>query len=197
MTVVIGLTGSIGTGKSTVTRQFAALGAKTISADRTVHMLLAKGGAAVEKVGRLFPHALEKGAINREELGKAVFSDSQALKKLEAILHPLVAEAETHFVEQMRRKKIRVVVMDIPLLFETNAEQRCDMVVVTTCSPLLQRQRVLKRKHMSEEKLCQILARQLPDAEKCRRADFIVQTGLGREYSMRAVKEIMEAVHAA
>lgn len=197
MTVVLGLTGSIGTGKSTVTRQFAQLGAKTLNADHIVHHLLAKKGAAVEAVAKAFPKAHENGAINRQVLGKLVFGDDKALKKLEAMLHPLVVQAEEEFVSHMKRKRARLVVLDIPLLFETKAHGCFDAVVVTTCPPLLQRQRVLRRKHMSEEKFTQILARQMSDAEKCRRADFIVQTGLGRDYSMRAVKEIMEAVCAA
>lgn len=197
MTIVIGLTGSIGMGKSTVTAQFEHLGAATSNADSIVHQLLGKGGRAVADVAQAFNGVEKDGAIDRQALGKLVFADDAKLKKLESILHPLVVAEETRFVAAARAKGVDVVVMDIPLLFETGAELRCDATVVVTCPELIQRQRVLARPGMTEEKFRQILLHQMDNREKCARADFVVDTGLGKGHSMRCVREIMEIVREA
>lgn len=195
--IVIGLTGSIGMGKSTVTRQFAALGAKTISADTIVHKLLAQGGKAVKEVAKHFPSVVKAGAVDRKALGKIVFADGQKLALLEQILHPMVVIEEEHFVLKQKSKGAQMVVLDIPLLFETGAESRMDAVVVATAPYFIQRQRVLAREGMTEEKFKSILQNQMSDAEKKARADFVVETGQGKAYSFKRVKEIVEKLRAA
>lgn len=195
--IVLGVTGSIGMGKSTVTRQFAALGARTISADTIVHKLLAKRGKAVRAVAKVFPEVVKNGAVDRKALGKIVFADKKRLAKLEAILHPMVVTEEERFVARHKSKGVKIVVLDIPLLFETGAERRMDRVVVVTAPPSIQRQRVLKRPHMTEEKFKRILKSQMPDIEKRKRADYVVETGQGKAHSFKRVKEIMSEIHAS
>lgn len=195
-TVIIGLTGSIGMGKSTVAAQFASLGIEVLSADAIVHALLAKGGAAAEAVGRQFPEAAQNGAINRQALGNIVFGDREKLKLLESILHPLVVAEENRFIERKRGEKAKYAVLEIPLLYETGAEKRCDAVVVVTAPSFLQKYRVLKRPGMTKERLACILSQQMPDGEKRARADFIVQTGLGKAYSLLQVKRILKVLDA-
>jgi dephospho-CoA kinase len=189
--IVIGLTGSIGTGKSTIARQFARLGAATLDSDKVVHALLAKGGEAVEEVARLFPAARVNGAIDRKLLGREVFGKPVKLKLLESVIHPLVRKAQDEFIRKSRRAVRRFVVLDIPLLFETEGEKRCDYVVVTDASPFLQRQRVLARPGMTEEKFTAVVAAQMPAFQKRRRADFVICTGLGRYVSQKEVKRIL------
>jgi dephospho-CoA kinase len=189
--IVIGLTGSISMGKSVAARQFTLCGADVCDSDRLVHRLLGKGGAAVEKVGALFPGALAGEAINRAALGREVFGDPGRLKQLEAILHPMVRRLQEQFLTKARIHRRRVVVLDIPLLFETRAEKRCDCTVVATAPAFLQRQRALRRPGMTREKLARILAQQMPDAQKRKRADFIIFTGIGKYNSLRMVKRIL------
>lgn len=186
--IVIGLTGSIGMGKSTVTRQFAALGAKTCNADAIVHRLLAYGGAAVSAVKAAFPSVVKEGTVDRKALGSIVFSDANQLRTLEKILHPLVVREERLFVRNAKQKGARLCVMDIPLLFETGAQKRCDQVVVVSAPPMIQRQRVLRRPGMSPKRLHDILSRQMPDRQKRRRADKVIHTGIGMAYSFRQLK---------
>lgn len=185
--IVIGLTGGIGMGKSTVTAQCAILGAKTINADDIVHQLLQPSGAAYQQVADAFPEAVKGNNIDRPSLGKIVFHDPQKLNVLEAILHPLVIEAEENFVHAMAMKGASCVVLDIPLLFETGAQSRMDISVLVTAPALIQTQRVLKRPHMTLEKLNAIRTRQMPDNEKRQYADIIINTGLGKGVSMRQV----------
>lgn len=191
---ILGLTGSIGMGKSTVAGQLASLGARVCDADSIVHKLLGKGGAAVEAVGNAFPGIVNNGAVDRKALGSIVFHDQAKMKTLEAILHPLVVAEEKAFIEKYTNDKVDIVVLEIPLLYETGAEKRCDAVMVVTAPPFIQRRRVLERSHMTAERLDAIIAMQMPDKEKRRRAQFIVQTGLGRGYSMRQVKTIVEKI---
>lgn len=193
---IIGLTGSIGMGKSTVASQLAALGAEVCSADDIVHALLAKNGAAVAAVARYFPETEKDGAIDRKALGRIVFHDKEKLKTLEGILHPLVIAEENAFIEQKRKEGAHTVVLEIPLLYETGAEKRCDAVIVVTAPPGTQKKRVLGRMHMTEETFRRILEQQMPDHEKQKRADFIVQTGFGRAYSFYQVKRILKKLHA-
>lgn len=194
--IVLGLTGSIGMGKSTLARQFAQAGAKVIAADALVHALLSKDGAAVGPVAALIPQALEHGAINREVVGRCVFNNTPLLQQLESILHPLVRRAELGFIARQERLGAKLAVLDIPLLFETGGEELCDATVVATAPRFLQQQRVLARPGMTEEKFASILARQLPDAQKRARADFVVHTGLGRAYSRRQINAIIKELRA-
>ena len=187
-THVIGLTGSIGMGKSTVTRQLEQLGAKTCNADAIVHQLMSRGGKAVEAVAALFPGTLKDGAIDRQTLGKIVFGDKERMKALEAILHPLVVAEEEAFVHRHAANGAKLVVLDIPLLYETSAQDRFDEVIVVSAPAFLQWQRVSRRPGMSAEKYKKILASQIPDRQKRRLADMVVATGLGRGYSLRQLK---------
>jgi dephospho-CoA kinase len=192
--IVIGLTGSIGMGKTTVAKLFKQCGAAVCDSDAIVHELLGHRGKAVSKVAALFAGVQEGEAINRTLLGKAVFDNAAHLQKLEALLHPLVRAAQEHFIRRARLAKKSVVVLDIPLLFETARHERCDYTVVVTAPHFLQRQRVLKRLHMSEEKLARVLARQMKDSEKRKRADFIIQTGLGKCESLKEVRRILKKI---
>jgi len=187
---IIGLTGSIGTGKSTAARMLARLGLPVHDADATVHALFARGGKAVPAVAAAFPEAVVNGAVDRAVLGRQVFGDPAALRRLEAIVHPLVRAAEADFLRRQRRRHAHAVVLDIPLLFETGAERRCDLVVVVTCPRFLQAQRVLARPGMTRTRLDQIRAQQVPEAEKCRRADLVIPTGCGPRPALRKIKGV-------
>ncbi|HIM44696.1 MAG TPA: dephospho-CoA kinase [Alphaproteobacteria bacterium] len=198
--MILGLTGSIGMGKSTATRAFARFGAAIWDADAEVHRLMAKGGAAVAAVTAAFPEArIEEGdgaAVDRQILGKSVFADKAQLRRLEAILHPMVRRAERRFLAAASRRRCRLAVLDIPLLFETGGEARCDATAVVSAPEFVQRARVLSRRGMTAEKYDAILARQMPDWEKCRRADFVIRTGLNKRDSERAARRIAEILAA-
>lgn len=189
--VVIGLTGGIGMGKSTVARQFALLGAKICSADACVHELMGSGGAAVAEIQKHFPDTVKGKVVDRKILGQIVFADKQKLLLLENILHPLVRQMEDDFVTLSKRLGAKMVVLDIPLLFETGGENRVDLTVVVTAPAFLQRQRVMARKAMTTEKFERILASQMQDLEKRKLADFVIPTGLGKAYSFKMVKELV------
>ncbi|MFZ5791412.1 MAG: dephospho-CoA kinase [Pseudomonadota bacterium] len=189
--IVLGLTGSIGMGKSTAAALLRRLGVPVHDADAAVHRLLARGGLAVPLVAAAFPGVVENGAVDRRALGRIVFADPAALERLEAILHPLVRREERRFLARARAERRRLAALDIPLLFETGAETRCDRVVVVSAPRRVQLARVLKRAGMTRERLAGIEARQMSDTEKCRRADFVVQTGLGRRLSLRAMHRIV------
>ena len=192
--VVLGLTGSIGMGKTTVANALRATGAAVFDADAAVHRLLGPGGEAVDVVLARFPDAASgegaARAVDRGALGARVFADPEALAALEAILHPRVRAGERRFLAASQRRGCRLAVLDIPLLFETGGEARCDATVVVSAPSFVQRARVLGRARMSEERLAAILARQMPDAEKRRRADFVIQTGLDRRVSRLAARRI-------
>ncbi len=190
--ITIGLTGGIGMGKSTVGRQFVRLGASFYCADTAVHRLVAKGGAAVKPIQKAFPGAVKSGAVDRKALAKLVFGDAKKLKKLESILHPLVRKEEEKFMKREKKIGTKLVVADIPLLFETDKPGRFDYIIVASAPPAVQRARVMARKGMTEEKFKAILARQMPDKEKQKRADFVVNTGKGRAYSLRQIKKIIK-----
>ncbi len=184
---VLGLTGSIGMGKSTAAAMLRRLGLPVHDADATVHRLFGRGGAAVAPIAAAFPGVVRDGAVDRKALGAVVFGDPAALRRLEAIVHPLVRAAEGEFLRRARRRRVRLVVLDIPLLYETGGAGRCDAVAVVTAPPFLQAQRVLRRPGMTPERLAAIRAAQMPDAEKRRRADFVIPTGLGRRPTLRAL----------
>lgn len=188
---ILGLTGSIGMGKSTAAAMLRRLGVPVHDADATVHRLLAKGGAAVPAIEVAFPGVVEMGAVNRQELGRRVFGQPAELLRLEAILHPLVRQAETCFLKRQRRCGARLVVLDVPLLFETGGHRRCDAVAVVTAPAFLQEQRVLRRAGMNAAKLAAIRAQQMPDGEKRRRADFVLPTGTGKLPVLRRLKRIV------
>ena len=192
--MILGLTGSIGMGKSTATQTFSRLGAAVWDADLEVHRLTGPGGAAVAAVTEAFPEArsVESGAVtvDRQVLGKLVFSDETALKRLENIVHPLVRRAERKFLAAAERRNCQISVLDIPLLFETGGETRCDATVVVSAPRFVQRTRVLSRPGMTEDKFNGILARQMPDWEKRRRANFVIHTGLSRRESVRQSQKI-------
>ena len=190
--IVIGLTGSIGMGKSTVARQCALLGAKTLNSDAVVHRLMQRSGRAFAAVSSAFPAAVEGGIIDRKKLGAIVFADEKKLKNLEAILHPLVIEEEKKFAAAQKKLGTKIVVLDIPLLFETGDDARMDMTLVASAPVFIQAQRVLARPNMTREKLAQIRKKQMPDREKRKRADFIVHTSLGKAASMRQIKILWE-----
>lgn len=194
--IVVGLTGSIGMGKSTAGRMLVEMGIPLHDADEAVHRLMGPGGAAVDAVLREFPAAAaEKDGekyIDRQALGKEVIGDPEKLKKLEAILHPLVQQDADEFVETMRKKGETVVVLDIPLLFEVGRDADMDVTVCISAPKDIQRQRVLARPNMTEEKFEKIVASQLPDAEKRKRADFVISSAEGLE-PMRAALEDLAA----
>lgn len=185
----LGVTGSIGMGKSTTSKMFAAQGVPVIDADSIVHDLY-KGEAAAA-IEHAFPETTDKDGVDRAKLSKILTGNPDSFKVLEAIVHPLVWQKEREALERAQQSGADIVVLDIPLLFENNAEARVDKVVVVTCDPEVQRQRVLRRPGMTEEKFAMILARQLPDAEKRKRADFLIDTGLGLDHAARRVKEIL------
>jgi dephospho-CoA kinase len=189
--IVIGLTGSIGMGKSTATTTFRRIGIPVFDADAAVHRLQARGGRAVAPVGAAFPGSVRDGAVDREALRRAVLTDPTALKRLERIVHPLVRDAERRFLARARREGRRLVVLDVPLLLETGGEKRVDRVVVVSAPAAVQAVRVLRRPGMTAERLASIRARQMADAEKRRRADHVIRTGLSRRFAQAAIVRLV------
>jgi len=190
--IVLGLTGSIGMGKTTAAITLRRLGVPLFDADRVVHRLLAAGGAAVGPVAASFAGVRAvKGGIDRSLLGQRVFGDPEALSRLERILHPMVEACEKRFVNLARARREPIVVLDIPLLFESRSERRCDFVIVVSAPRLVQQQRVMRRSGMTQGRLAAILRNQMPDREKRRRADFVVTTGLSRRLSLRRLRAIL------
>lgn len=192
--ILLGLTGSIGMGKSTTTAMFADLGAVVWNADDAVHRLYAPGGAAVGPVGEAFPGVVVNGAVDRTRLAEALGKDDTAFRRLEAIVHPLVAQGRAADLEAARTAGVKLAVLDIPLLFETGGDRAVDAVVVVTADPAIQAERVLARPGMTRERFDAILARQMPDAEKRARADFVIDTGRGLEAARAEVEAIVAAV---
>jgi dephospho-CoA kinase len=193
--IVLGLTGSIGMGKSTTARLFAEAGAAVHDADAAVHALYAPGGAAVAPVSAAFAGVLgADGGIDRRKLGAAVAGDPAGLARLEAIVHPLVAADRAIFLEKARAAGTRLAVLDLPLLFETGAEAAVDAVAVVSAPLAVQRARVLARPGMTEAKFEALLARQWPDSEKRARADFVIDTGAGIEAARDQVRDIVASL---
>jgi len=189
--IVLGLTGSIGMGKSTAATMLRRLGVPVHDADAVVHALLGPGGAAVAAVGAAFPGVAAGGAVDRGKLGARVFGDAAALTRLEGILHPMVRRSARRFLLQAARRRAPLAVLDIPLLYETGAEAICDAVVVVSAPAFLQKDRVLGRGGMTPARFAAIQAKQMPDAEKRRRADFVVETGLSRGATLRRLEAIV------
>lgn len=192
--IVLGLTGSIGMGKSTTTRLFAEAGAVTWNADDAVHALYAAGGAAVGPVGEAFPGTVVDGAVNRDRLARALGDDRDAFRRLETIVHPLVAQGRLGELEAARAAGVKLAVLDIPLLYETGGDRAVDAVVVVTAPAEVQAARVLARPGMTRGRLDALLARQLPDAEKRARADFVIDTAQGLDAARAQVEAIVGTV---
>lgn len=190
--IVLGLTGSIGMGKSTTAKMFADEGVPVHDSDAAVHRLYA--GAAAPLIEARFPGVVVDGAVDRSRLAQAVLGNPEALKALEAIIHPLVRADADAFLAEHRARGAPIVLLDIPLLFETGGMDRVDRIVVVSAPAEEQRARVLRRPGMTEEKFEAILARQVPDAEKRRRADFVIDTGGGKETARAAVRTILAAL---
>jgi len=190
--IVLGLTGSIGMGKSATAAMFADAGVPVHDADAEVARLYAFGGAAVGPVGRAFPGVVRDGVIDREALREAVIGKAEALAALEAIVHPLAAEAQRHFRARAIADKASLVVLDIPLLYETGGDRTCDHVAVVTAPAEVQRARVLSRAGMSPERFDAILAKQVPDAEKRAKADFVISTAFGFDFTRAHVAAIVD-----
>lgn len=183
-------------GKSTTAAMFADLGAPVWDADAAVHRLYAEGGAAVAPVGEAFPGVVRDGSVDRKALGALVHSDHAAFERLEAIVHPLVASDRAAFLAKAEAEGHGVAVLDIPLLFETGAQDKVDAVVVVTAPAEMQRARVLARPGMDETKLAALLERQTPDHHKREHADFVIDTSLGLESARARVKTVLEAIHS-
>ena len=192
--ILLGLTGSIGMGKSTTTAMFADLGAVVWNADDAVHAHYAPGGAAVEPIGEAFPGVVVDGAVDRTRLAEALGRDDTAFRRLEMIVHPLVAAGRLADLETARAAGVKLAVLDIPLLFETGGDRGVDAVVVVTADAQTQRERVLARPGMTVDRFEAILSRQMPDAEKRRRADFVIDTGRGLGAARTQVAEIVGMV---
>lgn len=187
----IGLTGSIGMGKTETARMFHEAGIPVFDSDAAVHNLLGKDGAAVDLVEMMFPGVKKSKKIDRELLGKKVFGDVQALGKLEKILHPMVSEMRNEFV---KTTKSDLVVFDIPLLFEKSYESECDFIVVVSASEQIQKKRVMSRPGMTEKRFQNILDNQMPDANKREKANFIIQTDKGFDYARAQVQQVINQI---
>ncbi|HOO51329.1 MAG TPA: dephospho-CoA kinase [Alphaproteobacteria bacterium] len=190
---VIGLTGSIGMGKSVAGAMLQRMGIPVFDSDACVREVSAPHGKAFATIAQTFPEAWDKNkcTIDRQKLGEIVFFDDQARDKLEAILHPFVWHAQKEFLKAARQRKCEFAVLDIPLLFETGAQSRCDIVIVVSAPYLIQEQRVLARPNMDREKFQAILNRQMPQEEKNKLADYVIQTGLGRAHTLRQLKALI------
>jgi dephospho-CoA kinase len=193
---VLGLTGGIGMGKSTAAAAFRRAHIPVFDADAAVHRMQARGGRAVRAIGVAFPGTVRDGAVDRAALRQAVLGRPDALKRLEGILHPMVMEEETEFVARARRHRQRAAVLDIPLLFETHGDRRVDQIIVVTAPPSVQMQRIRQRRRMSDADIRAVIARQMPDAEKRKRADTIIRTGLSRHYSLRQLRRVIREILA-
>lgn len=188
---VLGLTGGIGMGKSNAASALRRAGLPVFDADAAVHRLQARGGAAVRAIEAAFPGSVIDGAVDRASLRRAVLGDAAALKRLEAIVHPLVRQAERRFLARARRDGRRLVVLDVPLLLETGGERRVDHVVVVSAPGPVQRARVRRRGTMSAQQIEAVIGRQMPDREKRRRADTVVRTGLSRHHTLNQLRRLV------
>lgn len=182
-------------GKSATADMFRKFGIPVHDADATVHKLMGRKGRATAKINQVFPGCLDdQGCVDRQKLGTKVFGDEAALKKLEAILHPMVREEEHKFLRIQHLRRCKIVVLDIPLLFETRGEKRCDAVCVVSASKTLQAKRVLARSGMTQEKFSAILKKQMPNVEKVKRADYVIFTGSGYRTARNQVKKILQDI---
>ncbi len=194
--ILLGLTGGIGMGKSTAAGAFRRARVPVFDADAAVHALQARGGAAVAAIAALRPETLRHGAIDRDALRAAVLADPALLARLEAVLHPLVRAAERRFVQAARRRGCPLAVLDVPLLLETGGEARVDLVLVVSASPAVQAARVQRRRRMSAAEVARLVARQMPDLAKRRRADVVLPTGLSRAHALRRLRRLLALLRA-
>ena len=198
---VLGLTGGMGMGKTTVARMFRQAGVPVFDSDATVHRLQGPGGAAVVPIGKLVPAALVRNAdgefsLDRQELRKAVMAQPALIRQLEKIIHPLVFAARDRFFTRCRRRGVDWVVIDVPLLFETGGDARCDRVVVVSAPRRTQVRRIARRRSMSPAEAARMIARQMPDHEKRRRADVVINTGLSMAHTRREVRALVRELRA-
>lgn len=189
--IILGLTGSIGMGKSTTSKMFKEAGCPVFDADAAVHALYAKGGEAVPIIRAVFPDAIKDGAIDRARLGEHMRRDPLQLKVLESFIHPLVADARAKFFNKAKANNAKIVVMDVPLLFETGGDAYVDKTIVVTAPEEVQRKRVMARAGMTAELYASLLARQMPDAEKRKRADILIYTDKGLDNAREQVQKIL------
>lgn len=194
--IILGLTGSIGMGKSTAASMLKKMGCAVHDSDEAAHYAISPVGGAFEEVAVIFPKAWDKKnrTIRRDALAKIIFNDGQKRQELENIIHPVVQQSQKNFIQKQRCLGRKIVVLDIPLLFETGADDRVDYTLVVSAPFHIQNRRVLSRPNMSEEKFKAILASQMPDHEKCARADFVVPTGLGLAYTYRALEKCIRNI---
>jgi dephospho-CoA kinase len=192
--LVIGLTGGIGMGKSTVAKMFGNFGIPAFNADDAVHALQAPRGGAIPAIAAAFPGTVHDGVLNRAALRKIVLSDPAALRQLERIMHPMVRRMETDFRAAARRLQRRAILLDIPLLFETGLDQRMDVSLTVSCPPDVQIRRVLRRGTMSAAQIATVIAKQMPDAQKRARADYVIRTGLSRFHTYQTVCRLIEVL---
>jgi dephospho-CoA kinase len=193
-TRVLGLTGSVGMGKTTAAVMLERMGVPVFAADFYVHHLLGQGGAVAAEIERIFPGTTKGGVVTRTKLAKAVFGDRDALGQLEAILHPRVRAAEIAFIRRQNLARTKLCVLEIPLLFETQADRLCDAVAVLTAPVFVQESRVMVRPGMTRQRLAAMRARQMTETEKAARADFLVATGLGRRHTWGALRAIVRTL---
>ena len=192
--IILGLTGGIGMGKSTAAAAFRRARIPVFDADAAVHRLQARGGRAVRAIAEAFPGTVRDGAVDRSTLRHIVLGDPDALTRLEGILHPMVRQEERAFVARARRRGDRAVVLDIPLLLETGGDQRVDRIVVVSAPRDVQTHRIRARRRMSDSDIAAVIARQMPDREKRRRADVVIRTGLSRNVSLKALSRLINEV---
>jgi dephospho-CoA kinase len=190
--IILGLTGSIGMGKTTTSDNFRKIGIPIHDADQAVHEMMSEGGEALAFISETFPASVRNGSIDRKVIAKEVFSDKKVLNKIEKFLHPLVRLREKAFLGRCARQGKKIVVLDIPLLFETGGEKRCDGVITVSAPKYIQFQRVMCRPDMTPERFKTILSRQVSDTEKRKRSDFVILTGLGRHFSLIQTKMIVK-----
>ena len=190
--IIVGLTGSIGMGKSATAEMFVDLGVPVFDADAVVHRLQGKNGPAIPAIDNAFPGVIKNGVLDRDALGKIVFAEPEAKKRLEAIVHPMVGKVRQQFFEEAEANAQPFVVLDVPLLFETGGNEACDKVIVVSAPAGVQRDRVLARSGMTLAKFENILSRQTPDADKRAAADYIVETDKGFDHARAAVARIVE-----
>lgn len=193
---IIGLTGGIGMGKSTAAAEFRRFGIPVFDADAAVHRMQARGGRAVPAIAAQFPGTVRNGAVDRAALRDAVIGRSDALRRLERIIHPMVRKEEIAFIQRARREGRRAVVLDIPLLLETGGQRRVDKVVVVSAPRSIQIHRVRQRRKMTLEAIEAVIAKQMPDSEKRKRADMIIHTGLSRHHTIRALRRLIRRLQA-
>ncbi len=192
--IKLGLTGSIGMGKSTTALMFKELGYPVFDADAAVHDLYARGGLAVPLIRSVFPDAIKAGAVNRAVLGQHMRADPLNLQVLESFIHPMVAQRRADFIEKAKANRADIIIFDVPLLFETNGQEKMDAVIVVTAPLDVQKQRVMARAGMSDDLFQKLLSRQIPDSEKRARADYLVFTDKGIDFARKQVEDILKSV---